>query len=828
MTRKSTLGGRLALLLALAAASACTGSNGPTGAAGANGATGATGVTGATGSTGATGATGSVTATAETCTVCHGTGQLVEAATMHRAIATNALVRNFARITSVIIPTSAPIRPVVTFQVNDKADFTGNPVAGLTSFNFTVAQLVTTTQGSTNFTNWRNIINRNYGTTPIYVGGSTESPTTIKPGSANAAQPFGTLVDNGGGNYTYTYGSDLANPVAITSTTNYGVPSVAFDPSLPTRIGLQSGAPIPGQAATTITTSAPGSPSTTVTVNPTPPFNATFDLSTYGSAQTTDSPDPRALVSTQACNACHQRLTAHGRRLDVDYCVTCHNPYSADPRPPSGVTNTPDANGVYPVPVDFKRVIHALHMGANLPSVQAGGTFTFNGQDFSDVEFPQDPGACLTCHSAPANSGITIADNWKSKPSRVACGACHDRTSFVSPAPAGWTLHTGGPMANDAGCNLCHAAGGGAGPDVVHSVNAISLSATQSGKFKYTIVSVTNTAPGQKPVVTFSVTNPANNNAGWDLTNNGEWTSLADGSSRLAVIIGWGTKKASGTSTVEYDNAGSGSNPGQPVSIDALKNSTPVANTPGTYTVTSPVAIPANAVGTGVAGLEGHPADLTTGAGTTASPHGRIPVTNAVKYFPITDSTASTRRLAVDINKCQACHRVLSLHGNNRTGTVEICVVCHNTNATDINRRPAGGAAATLDRKAEESIDFKRLIHGIHGADAFPNADGSGNGPVIYGFGGTPNDFRNAGFPGVIPNCEGCHNPGTYNAGFPAVNGTTISTAGDPSKPENFLRITKNTAACQACHQPALHEAHMQQNGGQFGVTQSAIDALNQ
>ena len=43
------------------------------------------------------------------------------------------------------------------------------------------------------------------------------------------------------------------------------------------------------------------------------------------------------------------------------------------------------------------------------------------------------------------------------------------------------------------------------------------------------------------------------------------------------------------------------------------------------------------------------------------------------------------RRLVVDIAKCDVCHDVLSLHGNNRTDEPGVCAVCHNPNATDVN-----------------------------------------------------------------------------------------------------------------------------------------------
>ncbi len=59
------------------------------------------------------------------------------------------------------------------------------------------------------------------------------------------------------------------------------------------------------------------------------------------------------------CNSCHHDLALHGsRRRALKGCMMCHSPQSTDPE--SGNT------------VNMKEMAHKIHMGANLPSVQAG------------------------------------------------------------------------------------------------------------------------------------------------------------------------------------------------------------------------------------------------------------------------------------------------------------------------------------------------------------------------------------------------------------------------------------------------------------------------
>jgi OmcA/MtrC family decaheme c-type cytochrome len=788
----------LTLIACLTFAFACAGPAGKDGAPGPAGPPGDAGVAGDPGTPQAL--------TAETCVLCHGAGQLADTTTMHKAAALPAMSRNLALITSASIPAAAPIKPTITFTVTDVG---GSPVTGLTSFNFTVAQLVPTDAAGGSIDNWRPVLMRNYATVPdVSPGGAVEASVNARSATTPSAQVSGVLVESAAGTYTYTFGNDLSVPFSVPAGGTlpaFGVVVNAFDPSLTTRIGVMSNAPILGQN--------PATAANGTVIQPTAPFTATADILPDGTLFTNpDSTvanqqkhDSRAIVTAAACDQCHQRLTAHGRRVNVNFCVTCHNSSSFDPKTPATDRQT----------VDFKRVVHKLHMGKNLPSVKAGGSFTFNGEDFSDVSFPvmssngtSDPGNCTVCHNATSATFGAPADSWKNKPTMVACGSCHDRTSFDVTAPAGWTLHTGGPQPDDQLCTACHASGAGIAPiDFVHT-GLSSVQKTLTGKYKYNIVKVENTAPGQNPVVTFQVLDGSG--TPYMLTEP-PWTQTANGNSRLAIDIAWSTRLATSAADTNFTNDGSGTMPGQPVTIDALKSKVATA-TAGTFTVTSPVAVPANAVGVGQAVMEGHPAEPVG----RPPVQQRIPVTSVTKTFAITGTSTAARRKVVDIAKCNVCHVNLSLHGSNRTSSIETCVSCHNTNATDIRQRPKTGT--TLDGKAEESIDFKKLIHGIHGAEF------SGNGPVIYGFGGSANDFRATGFPGVINNCEACHNPGTYTAGFADANGTTTSTE-TLADPSTYLRTTKVTATCSACHAQKLTVDHMLQNGGHFDATQAQIDA---
>ncbi len=146
-----------------------------------------------------------------------------------------------------------------------------------------------------------------------------------------------------------------------------------------------------------------------------------------------------------------------------------------------------------------------------------------------------------------------------------------------------------------------------------------------------------------------------------------------------------------------------------------------------------------------------------------------------------------------------------------------------------------------MDGKLEEAIDFKRLIHAIHGAEM------RDNGLVVYGFGGSVNDFSEVGFPGFVQDCETCHLAGTYELEgtweTPTLNGILASTtdsapnatvggiatgpgslADGLADQDDDLNISPTAAVCSACHDSALAQAHMLVPGGAvFDATQQYI-----
>ena len=661
--------------------------------------------------------------------------------------------------------------PAVDFTVRDEY---GQGVAGLTTANlqFTIAKLIPGENGEPS--RWQSYINR------------LEKAGAAGPGTEDKVQATsdrnGTLVPHGNGRYTYTFATDITN---VTSPL-----AIPYEPALTHRVVLQiSGGTLPVTNA--VYTWQPSSGATNGIVT-------------------------REIVKTDSCNECHGNLAMHGGgRVDTRYCVTCHNPGSTDAN--SGNT------------IDFKVMVHKLHRGANLPSVVAGGEYAIYGHnnrkfDFSDVVFPQDVRNCTKCHDE-ADADTPQAGNWMTQPSIEACGSCHDNVDFAQGVPGG---HPGGVVTDNSQCTLCHTEGGWAkGVAEAHAIPE----ETWAARYRYNILSVENTAPGEKPVITFSVTDPTNGDAAYDILDPNDKVFA---SSALGFVIGW--------DTADYTNAGSSSNPARPLSFSrAQVFANSVDNGDGTFTFTAPTAIPAEATGTAVVSLQGYLAGDFDGDGVYGESaanvsvrpavNERVPVTSVVAYSPVTDVSAQPRRQVVAIEKCNQCHQRLSLHGGNRTNEPQLCVVCHNPNNTDKLMRDIALADPNkpdpTDGKAEESIDFKRMIHAIHSANA-TRSNGTAlreKGLEIFGHNGSKFDFGDVKFPGKVQNCETCHLPGTYEVPLPAgVLASTVDTGADIADPSDDANITPTAAACSSCHDGNLMQAHMEQNGASFTALQSQVD----
>jgi len=671
-------------------------------------------------------------------------------------------------ITSVRIASA----PVVTFRVTD-ANGAAMPGLAGADLRFNIAKLLPGTNGDPS--RWQNYINRAANGA---VQGSEERVA--------AGYPFGGLVNHGDGSYTYTFATDIANaaanacPAPCTDADGKRL-DIVYAPDLTHRVTIQ-------QANSAY-----------------PKASSIFDFVPGGGSYTRD------VVLTSTCNQCHTQLKAHGMRVDTQLCVTCHNPGS-------WVAGTPNTT------IEFKVMVHRIHYnnaGRALPSVIAGVPYTIGAVDFSAVKFTQDVRTCTRCHDAALSAQ---GDNWKNQPSIGGCGSCHDNVYFgTAPDPARpyqTRAHSGGVFADNSACALCHAPGRVADVTVAHDFPARLKAA--AARFQFNILGVTPTTAGSAPMVTFSVTDPTNGGRPYDIKTDPAFTSGA--ASTLTVKLGW---KAA--NVADIGNDASGQSYGQPVSLNALTAALAGA-TAGTYTVISPVAIPAAQTGTLRVMIDGHPAGDVTARGTFSD---RLAAKSVFRDFAITGSTVVARRTVVDVAKCDTCHSALSLHGANRNDEPGVCVVCHTPNATDAGRRPSAGGVLTggVDGKLEESIDFKTLIHGLHAGQA----DKGGfrqKGLVVYGFGGSVNDFGSVVFPAELSNCTACHTSSSYQLSglwqsptASGILGSTVSTGASRTEASDNLRISPAAAVCSSCHDGAVAKAHMQGlfEGGQFSATQATL-----
>ena len=458
----------------------------------------------------------------------------------------------------------------------------------------------------------------------------------------------------------------------------------------------------------------------------------------------------RQVVVKSACNQCHDPLSAHGTtgRRDTAICILCHTPQSTD----AETGNT----------VDFKVMIHKIHMGSSLPSVQAGKHYEIIGfqnsvNDFSDVVFPQDIRNCTTCHQ----NSLQV-DAWLLNPTEATCGSCHDNIDWSTGAN-----HPPVPNLDDKHCAQCHYPQGDTEYDAsIAGAHIAPYKSKQLTQPAFKILSVKNTAPGQNPIVQFTITdkdghpiNPA---------------VMGGNIGRLAITL------AGPTSDYRY-------------SVQESANSAAYANGIASYTFKT--AIPANATGSYAVELEGY-VNTTINPGQQNAFVYRDAADNVVMAFAVTGPLA-TRRKVVALANCDMCHDKLQAHGNNRN-EIEACVMCHNPAATDASIRPAAA-------NPPQSIDLKVMIHRIH------TGVNLNNDYTIYGFGGTANNFNDVLFPGDRRDCVQCHLDTTYTVPLPS--SVTPTTA-----PRNYWSpVLPTAAACMGCHDELSAAAHFFVNTAPFG-----------
>jgi len=476
--------------------------------------------------------------------------------------------------------------------------------------------------------------------------------------------------------------------------------------------------------------------------------DATFNFVPDGSPVTVT----RDVIKTVNCNKCHQKLTAHGTggRQSVEVCVLCHTPQTTD--------------DVTEQTVDMPVMVHKIHMGADLPSVQAGTPYVVEETDFSTVEFPADVRRCTVCHEQDKGAAQATA---YLKPNRLACGACHDDVDFAT-----GKNHVGGPQISDNLCAGCHIPEGELEFDAsIKGAHTIDRFSRDLPGVVVDLLKVDDGAAGKKPILTFSL----KDKSGKPL--------LPSKLNRLRFRLTGPASDYSFNSLVTED----------------ARTATGTAD--GIYFWTFESPIPADAKGTYAIGVEARQL-VTLLPGTEKEIKDvRDLAFNDVIYFSVDGNPVEPRRTTVALSVktpgapdrgCNACHASLGLHGGNRNNP-EYCVFCHTP--TTVAPEDEGG----------ESVNFALMVHKIHTGEELARDYTVGS-----------HEFKHVRFPGDRRRCDWCHVGGSQQLPL----STKLLPVQDPKGLLNPVGAT--TSACTACHGEVYAASHALANTTQLGESCAA------
>ncbi|OGA53144.1 MAG: hypothetical protein A3G24_08745, partial [Betaproteobacteria bacterium RIFCSPLOWO2_12_FULL_62_13] len=741
--------------------------------------------------------------------------------------------------------TSASIAspPVVTFQVTDAngrgikgLGFTSQSstalLPGYSNLAFSMAKLVPGTNGGPS--KWVSyIVTSSPQTADItdppcasdqYVEPSTGKCAPIVP-SRPSTDNIGTLVDNGDGTYKYTFYRDITKVKDLVAAATVTAPDdvadlgdLTYDPTKLHRVAVQ----VAGYARGTGTNTADGSNSGLAAVPMSMPLNIIFDWypATGEVVGAAGEPDGRDIVKMSACFECHGKFTGFhvaaapagksanpASRQDTRMCVLCHTEQRRYGRTEAAITGNTFSGSTRIVDGravgDFPNMVHKIHLGHYL----AKHGYDYAGVEFNHVTYPQDPKNCNKCHNGADGAANKTAqgDNWKSVPTRLACGACHDGINFatgrgvtLADAREGLTTsqfgHVGGAQADDKNCALCHgptaipvyhvtvdptgsSGRGGYPPNTATDVPtpgypsgqgpAIPLASQlnlPAGVYKIDFeikqVTVSGAAGARQATVVYRILKdgqPVTLNATGNLIDGvdgspGIYVTYATTQDGIAAPADWNASKSASVMSIR-DGASGNSQTGPDAS--------------GYYTATLGATIPDDArmvtaaVGVDYQGfVQLNHADYPKG----------IRLREPKFVMKVADGQTA-RRAIVNNDKCNNCHGQLgvspSFHSGARNNG-EGCAICHDAS------RATGHVGPNNSFGGGWSVSGKNMVHAIHASakreQAFSYEATAEN----------PDGFGEVTYPGILKNCETCHVAGSYdftaaanNAALPSLVWTT-------------------------------------------------------
>jgi OmcA/MtrC family decaheme c-type cytochrome len=720
--------------------------------------------------------------------------------------------------------------PAVTITSAPKVNFSvfsdGKVKTGLALSNvsFAIAKLVPGSNGNPD--QWVNYIYRTESTasgaantgpngTPVLASAKQATTDTKLSGTSTAA--LTQLVFNPDGYYTYTFSTDIKDPAKTNG--------VTFEPDRTHRVAIQL--------------SYKNAAGETILVNPY--FDFTFGAD--GNSVPLANPSlTRKMADVSSCNSCHEKLALHGGgRVDVQFCVMCHNP---------GTTDAQSGNNL-----NMATMVHKIHAGRLLHSQLATGGEDYaiwgygnTKHDYAEVGFPQDLRNCTKCHTG-ANPATPQGDNWKTRPSREACLTCH-----ANKAGSEWfSIHAilnnnqdpnaAATLMPSSACAGCHAPGTAIAPERVHW----NQNEENSAKYKMNIESASYDAATRKVTVQYFLSDPTNGNAAYNLVTpecTGTSTIACSNQTKfgnLRLYLAFQSMIGQPTGTPEW-SGGSG------VNVFAYTGTNDGANH---YTVQlsvppdSTVSVPFGAARVVSVGQIKEPKLQVKSISDPRPEVTPRTLVNVVVQHTFKDLALSgpvtPRRIVVSNEKCNVCHGALgttsgsntlaeAFHGGARN-TIEACAVCHDPNRMSSTKMTNG-----LD--LNESYQFKRMIHGIHGNSkrTYPFTHGN---TVVGAFnkdgtsatGGAPlasnveNYAAEVAWPGVGLNCNACHVDNSYKVDRGTLGAVVTKPAGE-TDPMKWLVISPKAASCTACHDSPAAMGHVTSFGGATFANRTQAQSL--
>ncbi len=213
---------------------------------------------------------------------------------------------------------------------------------------------------------------------------------------------------------------------------------------------------------------------------------------------------------------------------------------------------------------------------------------------------------------------------------------------------------------------------------------------------------------------------------------------------------------------------------------------------------------------------------------------------NAWLDFALTGKV-SPRRTIVSTEKCNACHGMLgtatasntvpSAFHNGARNVVQACVICH-----DANR--ASSTVMTNGLDLNESYQFKRMIHGIHGNSkrSFPFTHGNKavgifnmDGSSATGGAALAADVENyaaeVAWPAPGLNCNACHVDNSYQLDRDPL-GSVVKKPAGVTDPLQWLVISPKASSCTSCHDSARAIGHVTSFGQASFADRTQADSL--